>query len=96
MQSCGAFARRNLRSAFTSDVRPPVLWREGIAGPRNDPYSQAKSAEGRILCVSQQRLAALGATLSAGPGTALAVFYFTVRSRDMPRVLWPWTGQYTL
>jgi hypothetical protein len=25
-----------------------------------------------------------------------AACYFTVRSRDMPRILWPWTGQYTL
>ena len=74
----------------------PRQERKEVSHQRNDPCSQTKSAEGRILCVSQQRLAALGATLSAGPGSTLASCYFTVRSRDMPRILWPWTGQYTL
>jgi len=57
------------------------------------PFAARLHQLGRILGLSvlEQDILAF-----AGTESVLAACYFTVRSRDMPRPLWPRTGQYTL
>jgi hypothetical protein len=52
--------------------------------------------KGDSFAYHSRDLRRFGAALPADSGNVLAACYFTFTLRDMPRILWPKTGQYAL